>query len=481
MSSGVMIQRMQIQGDTRQKNAFLQSLDSQNWMGEDAEEIVFINKIHVQGQWWELAQKIALESNTRVMQSSVDDITNQQIKVFSNQISLSAQIIIDLLNNEKSWYLSNWLKQTELKPEPIAILLHRPTDIPDILVLLEKKSYATRMFDKLQTDELVKLQQALIHLFPQMMSVDWSIDSPENSTVTSWTLSNLQRIWLQRYFSQGNLNVKTKLEKTTLLSCISLLSLWKYAPQGLSNNQFAQRWSSAVIFEFNKWSSDSVISNIKLDSPDRVEMAISKSSSATQSDNSLQTVNQPLFEINAATKEESGPDIPAHYIGQAGLLFLLNLLKNYNFASAAYSPNNIFSNPWLYIFQTFKRISEELKFSMDHQFESIFCEITHCEKEEFNSPPEQLNQEHFQSSLDYVQRRLESLQLWYPDWMQIKAKLVIEEAYIHLYLDQSAVRVDLRLAGLDVNPGWVPWLGRVINFHYGSYPELVNDMQTIPH
>jgi len=31
-------------------------------------------------------------------------------------------------------------------------------------------------------------------------------------------------------------------------------------------------------------------------------------------------------------------------------------------------------------------------------------------------------------------------------------------------LDQVDIRV--RIAGLDINPGWVPWLGRVIQFHY---------------
>jgi hypothetical protein len=24
----------------------------------------------------------------------------------------------------------------------------------------------------------------------------------------------------------------------------------------------------------------------------------------------------------------------------------------------------------------------------------------------------------------------------------------------------------IRRAGLDIDPGWVPWLGRVVSFHY---------------
>jgi hypothetical protein len=38
----------------------------------------------------------------------------------------------------------------------------------------------------------------------------------------------------------------------------------------------------------------------------------------------------------------------------------------------------------------------------------------------------------------------------------------------HLDLDLAATEIDiaLRLSGLDLDPGWVPWLGRVATFHY---------------
>jgi hypothetical protein len=30
----------------------------------------------------------------------------------------------------------------------------------------------------------------------------------------------------------------------------------------------------------------------------------------------------------------------------------------------------------------------------------------------------------------------------------------------------SQVDMTVRRAGLDLDPGWVPWLGRVVQFHY---------------
>jgi hypothetical protein len=36
-------------------------------------------------------------------------------------------------------------------------------------------------------------------------------------------------------------------------------------------------------------------------------------------------------------------------------------------------------------------------------------------------------------------------------------------------LDLTDIR--LRRSGLDLDPGWVPWLGRIVQFHYGVEPE----------
>jgi hypothetical protein len=38
--------------------------------------------------------------------------------------------------------------------------------------------------------------------------------------------------------------------------------------------------------------------------------------------------------------------------------------------------------------------------------------------------------------------------------------------HIDLRFDARWVEMEVRLAGLDLNPGWVPWLGRVVTFHY---------------
>jgi hypothetical protein len=50
------------------------------------------------------------------------------------------------------------------------------------------------------------------------------------------------------------------------------------------------------------------------------------------------------------------------------------------------------------------------------------------------------------------------------------ARLRATETHLDLDLQASSVDLALRLAGLDLDPGWVPWLGRVVAFHYPAMP-----------
>ena len=46
------------------------------------------------------------------------------------------------------------------------------------------------------------------------------------------------------------------------------------------------------------------------------------------------------------------------------------------------------------------------------------------------------------------------------------ARLSLTPTHVDVWQDAEAVDLRLRRAGLDLDPGWVPWLGRVLCFHY---------------
>jgi hypothetical protein len=47
-----------------------------------------------------------------------------------------------------------------------------------------------------------------------------------------------------------------------------------------------------------------------------------------------------------------------------------------------------------------------------------------------------------------------------------RGEVIAETGWIEVHLDLSDVDVDLRRAGLDIDPGWVPWLGVVVRYVY---------------
>jgi hypothetical protein len=50
-------------------------------------------------------------------------------------------------------------------------------------------------------------------------------------------------------------------------------------------------------------------------------------------------------------------------------------------------------------------------------------------------------------------------------------KVVVSRTHLEISFDLRAVDIRLRRLALDVDPGWVRWLGRVVQFHYGEADE----------
>jgi hypothetical protein len=57
-------------------------------------------------------------------------------------------------------------------------------------------------------------------------------------------------------------------------------------------------------------------------------------------------------------------------------------------------------------------------------------------------------------------------EVWRPELLRLEARIRATPSHVDLHAPLNAVRLPVRLAGLDVNPGWLPWLGRVVTFHY---------------
>jgi hypothetical protein len=59
-----------------------------------------------------------------------------------------------------------------------------------------------------------------------------------------------------------------------------------------------------------------------------------------------------------------------------------------------------------------------------------------------------------------------------PGFFATPARVIATASHWDIYFPLQSVRLDLRLVGWDINPGWLPWLGRVVSLHYVEQPGL---------
>jgi hypothetical protein len=51
-----------------------------------------------------------------------------------------------------------------------------------------------------------------------------------------------------------------------------------------------------------------------------------------------------------------------------------------------------------------------------------------------------------------------------------QARVAITPTHADVFFRLNTADVRVRKAGLDIDPGWVPWFGRVVTFHYEDRP-----------
>jgi hypothetical protein len=52
-----------------------------------------------------------------------------------------------------------------------------------------------------------------------------------------------------------------------------------------------------------------------------------------------------------------------------------------------------------------------------------------------------------------------------------RGRIAVSRNHLDVVFDFSSIDIRIRRAGLDSNPQWLPWLGRVVQFHYERLAE----------
>lgn len=145
---------------------------------------------------------------------------------------------------------------------------------------------------------------------------------------------------------------------------------------------------------------------------------------------------------------------------QGGLLYLLNMLNRTEMGLLMENYAEHLPSGWLWLY----RLGQELSLSEDDPLVDFVAKQLGLESrgELVYLPALPVRDQ----VLDLAQRWYGKTDVWHTDLLALSAEIRYTPSHIDMYAAMTAIRLPVRLAGLDINPGWLPWLGKVVNFHY---------------
>lgn len=501
--ASVQINQLRLRGDTRAKTALLASLDSQRWPGEDDPRIIFINRLQVKSPWWMLARELAQQSEVeyRTAVTALQANAASNAIVFASEANLIVQILVNLSRNQSPWYQQTWLAQTQLAAEPMAVLLHRPVLVPEVLQQLNQRQMLADFFARCSETDLQKLLTSLqdflvVGLPVYSMTLNTAIALTNSSALDSKKqLPLVQLNWAGNWLPLLLTQAQNENSQRLLLQLITCLGLWRFSPQQLRTPAAWSLWLGAL-------ADKAYTMNLPVDGADHArQFTISKTSSltSTTTDNSAQfdslatpavdgltqttgtiendntplstslQVAEEVFNDSESADESAG--VNYRYIQQAGFLYFINWLRDFDGLSNLSAP----FSPWLWLALLQRDCCRVWQVPVDQSLQALLLEVGGLGEQDLHESTDEFVVASLHSAREFLQRRMRDFNLEHYDWLAVPARVQLEQAYLQVYLHESAVCLDLRLAGLDLNPGWVPWLGRVIYFHFGQYPESLRE------
>lgn len=502
--ASVQIKQLRLRGDTRAKTALLASLDSQTWPGADDPRIIFIKRLQVKSPWWmfarELAQQSEVEYRNAVTALQANAATNAI--VFASEAHLVAQILVNLARNQSPWYQQTWLAQTQLAAEPMAVLLHRPVLVPEVLEQLQRQQLLADFFTRCTQTDVQKLLSGLQGFLAVALPV-YSLASNAATVSAKPSAGNPQKTlplaqlrWAEKWLPLLLTQAQNTNAQQPLLQLIACLGLWRFSPQQL---RAPAAWSLWLTELANKAYTMDLL--LAVDNPTS-QITVSKTSaqsSVLTAKNSAQfdayttTANHGLPPVVATNQRMDKTSLPSsqtpgdivnereaeaksttvdyRYIQQAGFLYFINWLRDFDGISNLLAP----FSPWLWLALLQRDCCRVWQLPLDESLQALLLEIGGLSETDLHESTDEVVVTSLYSAREFLQHRLRDFHLEPADWLVIPARAQCEQAYVQIYVHESAVRLDLRLAGLDLNPGWVPWLGRVIYFHFGQYPDILRE------
>jgi hypothetical protein len=141
-----------------------------------------------------------------------------------------------------------------------------------------------------------------------------------------------------------------------------------------------------------------------------------------------------------------------------GFFYLLNPINR--LLTKKFLDNQSSASAWLWLYDLYRLFKIE-----DKSLELFLLNQLHTE----------VNSEEINPVSRHLFAQLNTCYAEHSFWLELsnntnfittQAQVIATASHIDVYYSLQSTRVDLRLAAFDINPGWLPWLGRVVKFHY---------------
>lgn len=150
---------------------------------------------------------------------------------------------------------------------------------------------------------------------------------------------------------------------------------------------------------------------------------------------------------------------------QGGVFYLLNFLNLPRVQDALLSEplTRDYPSAWGWLW----RLAVAMEWQPEPGVENLFAFFCGYDQ------PEQLRQlpamPQMQDLLQWGRRRYGEA-LFNRDIFAVPARIETDACHVDAFYALDHVNLDVRRVGLDIDPGWLPWLGKVVKFHYGVPP-----------
>lgn len=462
---GVAIQRMTLSGAIHHREALLHSLEAQSWPAEDDERLMVIRRIDVRGPWWQLGADAAAMAHQLVANAvhiSQPGAQTADIIYFRHRTEQVVYLCLDLLrNNYQHWYWQTFIHPASTPTAILRNLLQENVfDLPDVLFRLNRARCLPALIKTLGPDNVRDI-------FRELCTVtQWQGHSPtaSNSNTLPQEQFSVERQKILPEWADTLISLKRDaLDNADVIALISLICAWKIYPHKLSDRHFSVRWQ--------QWFCDVIQGDTK--SADKQHIAQNAAQTLEVESNYIPAarLENQVFVADATGSSASLtgvepivlPDHDIYLTQYGGIFFLINALLLTKCTDDIQASQVA---PW----QLIQHMAHMLGCGKDAGLMEFFDSqlATPAEEGALQSAA------HLAEKLtpQVIHRFHQHLQ-WNADFFQMRARIEQRLPYINVYFHVSSIQLPLRLLGLDINPGWQPWLGQVVKYHYVTDPDLL--------